>query len=431
MFRRNVISDISSALKDSPVVVLNGARQVGKSTLAATLIAEHFQCHMESWPDFDILASLDSPQYYTLDDATLLSAATASPLSFLEKLPPHAVIDEIQRAPELFLAVKQLVDRDRKPGRFLLTGSANVLTLPKLADSLAGRMEIHTLWPLSQGEIEGTNEAFIDACFASRTLPNISAKGWSDLTTRIAAGGYPEALQRTEERRRNAWYRSYLTSIIERDIRDLARIEGYRELPNLLQLLAARAGGLLNFSDISRALRLSNSTLKRYMALLEAVFLFVPLPAWHKNEGKRLVKSPKCYLNDTGLLMHLRGMERARLHYHAEAGGILENFVVMELRKQQAWSDTLPALYHFRTSGGKEVDIVLEAPDGRIVGIEVKSHGEAGERDFSGLKELAELAGPRFYRGIVLYGGYSTVHFGKNMTAMPISALWQIAKKES
>lgn len=409
MHARNTLPDLEAALADSPVVLINGARQVGKSTLARALVEK---------------GAPAAAGYVTLDDATVLSAAAASPLTFLEGLPDQVVIDEIQRAPELFLAIKQLVDQDRRPGRFLLTGSANAMTLPKVADSLAGRMEIHTLWPLSQGEIEGRAESFIDRCFEGEKLPESPGLSWEELSGRIARGGYPEVLQRTEPRRIDAWFRSYLTSIIERDIRDLANIEGYRELPHLLQLLATRAGGLLNFSDLSRISKITNSTLKRYLALLEAVFLFVPLPAWYRNEEKRLVKSPKIYLNDTGLLMHLRGMNPARLADRNVAGEILENFVVMELRKQQAWSHTLPKLYHFRTSTGKEVDVVLEAPDGRLVGIEIKASSEASVSDFSGLKELAELASAQFARGIVLYSGRETVSFGKQLMAAPIPTLW-------
>ena len=411
MYTRNSITDLQAALKDSPVVLINGARQVGKSTLASSLLG--------------LEIDQDSANHYlTLDDATTLAAALADPLAFLKNLPAMVVIDEIQRAPELFIAIKQLVDRDRRPGRFLLTGSSNVLTLPKLADSLAGRMEVHTMWPLSQGEIIGHKEGFIDQCFSSSPLAKVKALNWDALCERMQLGGYPEILQRSDSRRRNAWYRSYLTAIIERDIRELANIEGLRELPNLLQMLAARIGGLLNFSAISCVSKISNTTLKRYLALLEAVYILVELPAWYRNEEKRLVKSPKIYLNDTGLAMHLRGMDQGRLLDHNNAGFIMENFVLMELKKQSAWSQTMPKLYHFRTASGKEVDIVLEAPDGRSVGIECKSTSAVKARDFAGLDELARLAGDKFHRGVVLYTGDQTLSFAANYVAAPISALW-------
>ncbi len=408
MWRRNLTSDLAAALGDSPVVLINGARQVGKSTLARELVDP------------------GERGYFTLDDATVLSAAASAPLSFLEQSVGRVVIDEVQRAPELFLAIKKLVDEDRRPGRFLLTGSANALTLPKIADSLAGRMEIQTLWPLSQGEIEGRCESFIDACFATGPMPEVEGVVWDDLTRRLYYGGYPEVLTRLEPRRVDAWFRAYLTAILERDIRDLANIEGLRELPNLLRLLATRAGGLLSYAELSRIGKVPNTTLKRYIALLEAVFLFIPLPAWFRNEEKRLVKAPKAYLNDTGLLMHLRGLNPERLNDHMLAGPVVENFVVMELAKQRGWSRTLPTLYHFRTAVGKEVDVVLEAPDGRLVGVEVKSTSEASTRDFAGLKELAKLEPERFHRGVVLYTGEKTVSFGANLTAMPLSALWRV-----
>jgi len=247
------------------------------------------------------------------------------------------------------------------------------------------------------------------------------------LMERVILGGYPEILGRKDAKRRKAWYGSYITSILERDIRDLANIEGLKEMPNLLQLLAGRVGGLLNFSEISCVSKISNTTLKRYIALLESVFLYVPLPAWFKNEEKRIVKSPKIYFNDTGLLSFFRGIDAKHLVTdHHIAGPILENFILMELHKQRSWSDITPRLYHFRTTTGKEVDIVMEAPDGRIVGIEVKSRNEVSERDFTGMYALSEMAKGKFHRGIILYTGEHTVHFAPNMVAMPISSLWQL-----
>jgi predicted AAA+ superfamily ATPase len=277
---------------------------------------------------------------------------------------------------------------------------------------------------LSQGEIEGHKENFIDKCFNNKT-PKGTSVTWPDLMQRINTGGYPEALRRNEPKRRRAWYNGYLASILERDVRDLANIEGLKELPNLLLMLAARAGGLLNFSEISRVSRISNSTLKRYLALLETVFLVVTLPAWFKNAEKRLVKSPKIYLNDTGLLTHLRGLNTQRLVQDRNtAGAILENFVVMELMKQRGWCETQPMLYHFRTQIGREVDIVMEAPDGSLVGIQVKSRSEVSASDFGGIKALQELVGKSFVRGIVLYTGQQVLNFGEGLTALPVGALW-------
>lgn len=415
---------MQNALQDSPIVLLNGARQVGKSTLAEMLaqpqpITQSAEKSVQNSPIWG------PAQYFTLDDQTTLTAAITSTTSFLQGLSQRVVIDEVQRAPEIFLAIKKQVDAKKKPGQFLLTGSANVMTLPRLADSLAGRMEIHTIWPFSQGEILGHKESFIDDCFSGQKWSHISTINWSMLMERVVTGGYPEVLKRTNAKRRQAWFSAYLTAILERDIRELANIEGLQELPRLLQLLAVRVGGLLNFADISRTAGISATTLKRYIALLEAVFLYVPLPAWFRNAEKRLVKSPKIYLNDTGLLSYLRGINVLQLITdHLHAGSLLENFVVMELRKQIGWNDTQVKLYHFRTQMGQEVDIVMEALGGRVVGIEVKSRSEVYANDFGALKTLAEIAGDQFVQGIILYTGRETVYFGDNLVAVSVSALW-------
>jgi predicted AAA+ superfamily ATPase len=409
-YQRNSTESIQNGLENSPVIFINGARQVGKSTLAKLLVKEKLLV-----------------DYFTMDDLLTLAAAISAPISFLEDIPQKVVLDEIQRAPELFFAIKKIIDENRKPGSYLLTGSANVLTMPKIAESLAGRMEIHTLWPLSQGEILGRKEAFIDQCFSNKKtkLPPASNIKWSDLIEKIIAGGYPEALERPKGKRRNIWFSSYIDAILQRDIRELTHIEGLKELPNLLSLLASRVCGLLNISDISRTSKISHTTLRRYLALLEMVFLTVELPAWFKNLTKRLAKSPKMYLNDTGILSYLLGIDAEHISRDRNlAGCLVENFVLMELVKQKTWNETECRLYHFRTQMGQEVDIVLEARDGSMVGIEVKSRSEVYSNDFNGLKVLQELAGNNFVRGIILYTGDRTVAFGDNLFAVPISALW-------
>ena len=255
--------------------------------------------------------------------------------------------------PELFLAVKAAVDRDRSPGRFLLTGSTNVLTLPRIADSLAGRMEILTLWPLSQGELSGTQARFIDTLFdLDAALPSAPV-GEHDLTERLLIGGYPEVVTRPRAARRGAWFEAYITTILQRDVQDLANIEGLNELPRLLKLLAVRISTLLNYAALARDAGLPQSTLKRYLALLEATFLVHTLPAWSANLGKRLVKSPKLFLVDSGLTGHLVGVDAKRLSADRKLlGQLLESFVITELHKQRTWSEARPALYHFRTHSG-------------------------------------------------------------------------------
>lgn len=411
MIPRNIITRVLEALSDSPVVLLNGARQTGKSTLVQWLAEEKYPA-----------------RYVTLDDATVLAAAREDPTGFLAGLDKPLILDEVQRAPELFLAIKAEVDRHRQPGRFLLTGSADVLLLPKLSESLVGRMEILTLWPFSQGELQTIRDGFVDAVFA-HAMPAFTDDGLErvNLVQRVLIGGYPEAIARGSSARRNAWFRSYITTLTQRDVRDLAHIEHLTAFPRLLTLLAARASSLLNYAELSRSLGLPQSTLKRYLALLETTFLIQPLPAWSANLGKRLVKAPKITLNDTGLMAHLLGLSEPRLESDATLlGSLLENFVAMELRKQITWSQTQPQLYHFRTQTGQEVDIVLEDATGRVVGVEVKTSSTLSARDFKGLRLLSEVLGKRFLRGVVLYTGREHVPFGPNLYAMPVAALWRL-----
>ena len=409
MFPRHVSSRLLEALADTPVVLLHGARQTGKSTLVQ-----------------EIVSTAHPARYLTFDDTGVLSAATADPAGFLAGLEGPVALDEVQRVPGLFLPIKADIDRNRRPGRFLLTGSANVLTLPKLSEYLAGRMEILPLWPLSQGEIHGRTDRFIDALF-DRGLPKLdkSASHAPDLRQRILHGGFPEAYTRQTGARRRAWFNSYVMTILQRDVRDLANIEGLSAMPRLLALLASRVGALLNHAEIARSLGLPQTTLKRYMALLEATFLVQLLPAWSSNVGKRLVKSPKLYLVDTGLAASLLGhSSEESLGDSPLLGPLAENFVVAELRKQTIWSEVQPRMFHFRTLTGQEVDVVLESPSGRIVGIEIKSGASVGSADLRGLRALAEQTGRRFHRGVVLYRGSQTVPFGANLHAIPLSALW-------
>lgn len=409
MYRRNIAPLVREALQDTPVVLLNGARQTGKSTLVRGGMLEN-----------------SDARYLTLDEAGVLAAAEADPAGFLSGLGGPVILDEVQRSPGLFPAIKAEVDRDRRPGRFLLTGSANVLLLPRLSESLAGRMEILTLWPLSQGEIEGVQEGFVDAVFSKDPISfQQEPEGTSDLPGRLLRGGYPEAHARGSEARRRAWFGSYVTTILQRDVRDLSNIEGLTDLPRLLSLLAARSASLVNYAELSRSASMPQSTLKRYVSLLQATFLVRTLPAWSSNLGKRLVRSPKLLLCDTGLISSLQGLSAERLASDPVlVGPLLENFVAVELQKQSAWSATQPRPFHFRTQTGQEVDIVLEDAAGRVVGVEVKASATVGARDFRGLRALAEASGDRFRRGVVLYTGRTAVPFGENLHALPVSSLW-------
>lgn len=409
MLQRNITQYLLDALADTPVLLLNGARQTGKSTLAQS-IAE--QAH--------------PARYVTLDTASVLASVRHDAAGFLAGTDGAVVIDEVQRAPELFPAIKAEVDRRRKPGRFLLTGSTNVLLVPHLSESLTGRMEILNLWPFSQGELAGIREAFVDALFADKfPLQDARADSPPALHDRIITGGYPEAITRTKEDRRRAWFESYITTILQRDIRDLANIEGLTSLPRLLSIIAARSPALLNFSELSRTLAMPQSTLKRYMTLLEATFLIQLIPAWSGNLTKRLVKTSKLVMSDTGLAAHLIGLDRKRLAAGGMIGPLLENFVIMELKKQMTWSATKPQMFHFRTQSGQEVDVVLEDRSGNLVGIEVKASATVHAHDFKGLRALAETADRRFLRGIVFYTGAESIPFGESLTALPVHLLWQ------
>lgn len=409
MYRRQIEQKLDAALADTRVVLLNGARQTGKSTLAQQVARQR------------------GGQYLTLDDPAVVGLARSDPAALVEGTGAFTVIDEVQLAPELFPAIKRVVDKDKRPGRFLLTGSANVFLLPRLSESLAGRMEILPLHPLSQGELAGSDANLVDALFgdgAWRKGP--SALDRVKIAKRVTAGGFPEAVARAPGERREAWFRSYIASLLQRDVRDMANIEGLTDMPRLLGLLAARSGALMNMSEVSRSAGIPHSTLRRYLALLEAAFIFQPLPAWSANIGKRFVKSPKIHLLDSGLAAYLRGDADARALARSDnLGPLLETFVVQEVRKLLGWSRQAATPYHFRTAAGQEVDLLLEAPGQRIAGIEIKASASVGQGYFAGLRMLAEAAGGKFVRGVVLYLGEQRLPFADNLWALPISALWE------
>jgi predicted AAA+ superfamily ATPase len=411
MFHRHLIGPLQEALSDTPAVLLNGARQTGKSTLVQS-------------PEF----GETNRQYLTFDDPGVLAAAKRDPNGFIAGLALPITLDEVQHIPELFPVIKAAIDRQRRPGDFLLTGSANVMLLPKLSESLAGRMEVLTLWPFSQGEMRGVKENLVDTLFSRSTAhwadrtPSLS---WEDALEMITTGGYPPAVARSSATRRDAWFQSYIMAILQRDIRDMANIADSTAIPRLLSVVSARAGGLLNFADLSRTMALPQTTLKRYFALLEGTFLVQLLRPWARNLGKRVIQTPKVYLNDSGLLTHTLAATVDRLKLEGNlAGAVLENFVLMELYKQCAWSTTRPGVFYWRTASGQEVDIVLEDRSGRIAGIEVKASATLGSNDVRGLRALADEAGKNWVRGVVLYTGTEVIPFAANLHAIPLSRLW-------
>jgi predicted AAA+ superfamily ATPase len=398
---------LDRALADTPVVLIHGPRQSGKTTLAQ---------------------SVGEPRgysYFSFDDAVALAAASSDPVGFVADLPERSVLDEVQRVPALFPALKATVDRERRPGRFLLTGSANVLLLPKLADSLAGRMEILRLYPLAQCELAGERPAFLDALFDGRFPSRRHGRLGRELLARIVAGGYPAALARATPRRRAAWYRDYVESLVQRDVRDLARIASLDALPRLLALAAGQTARLLNVSDLAAPFQLSRPTIKDYVTLLERVFLLETLPPWHSNRLSRLVKTPKLHLGDTGVACALLGLDEDGLRDDRDTlGQLVETFVFQELRRQASWREDDIRFHHFRDKDGAEVDVVLERGGRALAGVEVKASATVTAADFRGLRKLREAAGKRFAAGIVLYDGEASVGFGDGLHAVPIRALW-------
>lgn len=409
-YPRFVESCLTEALTDTPVVLIHGPRQCGKTTLAQQV------------------GEARGYRYFSFDDTVALAAAQADPAGFVDDLPERAILDEIQRAPGLFTAIKAAVDRRRTPGRYILTGSANVLLLPRLADSLAGRMEIVRLHPLAQSELAGRAGGFLEGLFAGNFKTRTYDRLGTGLIQRVAAGGYPAALARATPRRRTAWYRDYIEMLVQRDVRDLARIGALETLPRLLTLAAGQTARLLNVSDLAGPFQLSRPTIRDYVTLLERVFLLEPLSPWHSNRLSRLIKTPKLHLGDTGVACALLGFDAEALaRDRATFGQLLETFVYQELRRQASWHDASIAFHHFRDKDGAEVDIVLERGARELAGIEVKAGATVTAADFRGLRKLKEAAGARFTAGVVLYDGAASAGFGNGFYAVPIRLLWETA----
>ena len=407
MFPRHARRLVLDALADTRIVLIIGARQVGKSTLA-TEIATH-----------------DHPaQVFTLDDPTIRDAAVSDPIGFVAGFDGPVLIDEVQRAPDLLLSIKAAVDRDTRPGRFLLTGSANVLTAPKVYEALTGRIEIVRLWPLSQAEIELSTVNFVDALFNARP-PQIQDApiGRDAFVERVARGGYPEARLRSG-RRRERWFDSYLTTTLNRDLRDIADVRRLEEMPRVLRLLAAQAATIFNSRNLAGSLTITHETVATYAKLLETLFLVHRLPAWRPGLGPREIHAPKIHLVDSGLLAHLLGANDRRIASDDRVTGkILESFVVTEVLKHADWAGTVTSQYHWR-DGRDEVDLVLESRSGEIAAIEVKAAATVDTRDSRAMAKLRDRRGDDFAAGIVIYTGAKTVPLGDRLWAVPISALW-------
>lgn len=407
--RRHLLPRLNDALGDTRVVLIAGARQAGKSTLARLVLAAH-----------------PAAAEFTLDDAASLAAARDDPQGFVEQ-EGTVFIDEVQRAPQLLLAIKAAVDRSRQPGRFLLTGSADVLAMAQVADALPGRMEIIELWPFSQGEVDGQVDGFVDRAFGGWEGRTVTTLSKADYLRRAVLGGYPEvALHRSSDKRRSAWFESYVAGLVRREARDIASVERPEELRQLLRLIAARSGQLLKVEEVARDAGMPPSTARRYIRLLEAAFVVRTVPGWATSKTTRAIRAPKIYVCDSGLLCHLLGVTADALTRATspDAGPVLESLATMELARQLGWSETRADIYHFRSKDATEVDAILEAADGRLVGVEVKARATVRSEDFHGLRLLMGKVGERFHAGFVLYTGSETLAFGDRLRCVPLSSLW-------
>ncbi|WP_308366385.1 MULTISPECIES: ATP-binding protein [unclassified Microbulbifer] len=409
IYDRYAETALQEALRDTPVVLIHGPRQSGKTTLARGL--------GERW----------GYRYITFDDDNQLQAAKADPVGFVQSLPDKAILDEIQRAPELFTSIKASVDSNRTPGRFILTGSTNVLLLPKLADSLAGRMEIIRLRPLAQCEIAGEKPTFLEQLFNADLAATAKRSNYPRLGDSLAEilcrGGYPAAIARDTARRQRAWYRDYISTLIQRDVQEIARIHNLDILPKLITLAAGQTARLFIASDLAAPFAISRPTIREYLALLEQLFLIEQLQPWHNNRLSRLIKTPKMHLADTGLACALLGVNSQALWGDkALLGQVLETFVYQELRKYADWHEENLAFYHFRNKDKVEVDIVIEQSR-QLAGIEIKAAATVTQSDFKGLNKLKDACGKQFAAGVVFYDGENILPFGERLFAVPVSVL--------
>ena len=438
-YPRSVEGRLDEALEDSPVVLIHGPRQCGKTTLAQFTCAPNYL----TWRG-DTLTWRGEPltwrysrqdrdySYFSFDDRITRESARADPAGFVADLPERVILDEVQHVPELFEAIKISVDRQRVPGRFLITGSTNIFLVPRLSESLAGRLQIVQLHPLTQYELTGQSDPsrpdadFLDALFGDGFPVFQSERLGPQLAEKIVAGGYPAALERPTASRLANWYRNYMEALVQSDVRDMTRIRSLDILPRLLRGAAAQTAQLYNLSSLASPFELSRQTIQNYVTLLERLFLLERLPSWHRNRLKRLIRTPKLHLADTGLAAALLGADAKSLAAdRILLGHLLETFVFQELRRQASWRDMPTEFYHFRNKDGVETDIVIEQASGAVAGVEIKAAATVNSADFRGLRKLEKAAGGRFARGVVLYDGETCVPFGDRFHAVPVSRLWR------
>ena len=440
-YPRHIERRLAEALEDSPVVLIHGPRQCGKTTLAQFAYApQYITWHGDylTWGgerlSWGVSRRHRDYTYISFDDTVSRDSARADPAGFVADLPERVILDEVQLVPELFASIKIEVDRRRVPGRFILTGSTNVLLVPSLSESLAGRLQIVRLHPFAQYELaprsvlsgSPADAGFLHALFGNGFKVRQTRRLGEQLIESIVAGGFPPALTRPTARRRANWYRDYVETLIQRDVLDMTHIRSLDVLPRLLGAVASQTAQLFNLADLASPFHLSRPTIGDYVALLERLFLLERVPPWHSNRLSRLVKSPKLHVGDTGLAAALLDIDaRAFAANRTVLGQFLETFAFQELRKQASWYDAPTAFFHFRDRDGAEVDIVIERGSRSVAGIEVKAAATVTPADFRGLRKLAKAAGDRFAHGVVLYDGETCTRFGDRLYAVPIRQLWE------
>ena len=431
-YRRMIERHLAEALEDSPVVLIHGPRQCGKTTLAQFIRSPDYPVRGSGRLVREGYRPDQGYEYISFDNPTTIDSAREDPVGFVAELPERIILDEIQRVPELFPVIKTAVDRQRTPGRFLLTGSTDVRFVSQLSEALAGRLQTVRLHPLAQCELAdradtaNPESGFLGALFGDGFAKFQSERLGASLAEKIVAGGYPPALTRPTEKRRSNWYRDYIETLIRQDARDMSRIQSLDILPRLLAAAAGQTARLFNLTDLAAPFERSQPTIRDYVTLLERLFLLERLPSWSSNRLKRLVKREKLHLTDTGLAAALLDVGTGELRSdRAKLGQLLETFVLQELQRQASWHETQTRFFHFRDKDGIEVDIVIEQRAGTVSGVEVKAAETVKPGDFRGLRKLERAVGDRFVRGVVLYDGEACVPFGKRLHAVPIRRLWE------
>jgi uncharacterized protein len=410
---RRALSLATRRMRSGRVLVINGPRQSGKSALLGLLQQEF------------------GGSYVSLDAKSNLRLARTDPSGFISSFDSPLFIDEVQRGGDpLILAVKYEIDRTQTKGRFALAGSTRFLTEPRITESLTGRVRFVDLWPLSQGEIERTSDSFVDRVFqntAGLLDERPTAYSRYEIFERVVRGGFPESVLSETSVDRKDFFADYVRTITTRDVRELADVEHTSRFRQIVRLVAARTATELNYSDIARSLDMSVATMRRYLPLFETVYLHHSVPSWSRNLSTKVVHRPKLHVVDSGIAAHLVGLDAQGMNRSPSAavGQLFESFVASELTKQLTWSDTDASLFHWRTTNGQEVDLVLESAQGFVVGVEVKATVDIGEGDFNGLKALRDRVGSDFLGGVLVHCGDHPRTFGDRLFSVPASALWE------